>query len=376
MLIPVILSGGAGSRLWPISRPERPKQFLSLSGSDSGHSLLQETLLRLSGLPDLDAPILICNDDHRFLLAEQLRALNIRPTAILLEPIGRNTAPAVAFAALEAVRRDPDATLLVLPSDHAITDAEAFRAVAQAACQAAQAGYLTTFGIQPDAPKTGYGYIQRGEPLEDLGATGDYTLYAVSRFVEKPDKLTAREFVRAGDFFWNSGMFVFRADRYLEELTLFQPAMRAACEQALDLARRDADFTRLDRASLETCPSGSIDYAVMEKTAHAAVAPVEMGWNDIGSWRALWEMGMKDANDNAVLREGPGRVFLEESQDCLIYAQTPGKTVAALGVAGLIIVDAGDALLVAHKSQEQAVRRLARAAASQNAEETSHVGAT
>lgn len=378
MLIPVILSGGAGSRLWPLSRPECPKQFLALSGQSQA-SLLQETLLRLDGLPDTAPPVMLCNEAHRFLVAEQARAIGVEPTAILLEPVGRNTAPAVAMAALYAREHDPDALLLVLPSDHAIADPDAFTDAVQRACRAAQAGYLVTFGIPPQAPKTGYGYIQRGTALCEQDPGLPEGLYEVSRFVEKPDKATAREFIQTGDFFWNSGMFVFSADRYLEELARFQPAMLAACVEALGRAQRDADFIRLDGEALHACPSGSIDYALMEKTSQAAMIPVEMGWSDVGSWQALWEMGLKDAQGNVLMRDGAGLTLLENVSECLLYAHTPGKTFAALGVSNLIVVETPQALLIAHRSQEQAVRQLAHAAsraAANNPQEVAHGGAS
>jgi mannose-1-phosphate guanylyltransferase/mannose-6-phosphate isomerase len=341
---PVILSGGSGSRLWPLSRAALPKQLLPLA---STLSMLQETVSRLSGMAEIAAPLMVCNAEHRFMVAEQMRAIAVQPHAIVLEPVGRNTAPAIAVAALMLARDDPDALMLVLPADHLIRDVAAFHDAIRYAATAASGGQLTTFGISAATPETGYGYIRRGEPL----ATGE-GVYRVAAFVEKPDLNTAVAYVASGEYFWNSGMFLFRASDFLAELASLRPDILAACRAALANANVDLDFLRLDPAAFEACPSESVDYAVMERTARAAVVPADIGWNDIGAWSALWEVGAKDARGN-VLR---GDVMLEDASNNLVRAES--RMVAALGVSDLVIVETTDVVLVAARDRVQEVKAL------------------
>jgi mannose-1-phosphate guanylyltransferase/mannose-6-phosphate isomerase-like protein (cupin superfamily) len=359
--------------------------------------MLQETVTRLRGLPDLGAPLVVCNESHRFLVAEQLRAIGVNPSAIVLEPVGRNTAPAVAVAALLAGAGGEDPILLVLPADHVITDSAALRATVQAGAALAEAGRLLTFGIVPDKPETGYGYIRAGEPLEargtrhealdarheargprpeargprheTQGASGELAsasknleprasglgpvkAYAVAQFVEKPDLQTAEGYLASGGYYWNSGMFLFRASTFLAELERFAPEMLAACRKAVAGAARDLDFTRLDVESFAACPGNSIDYAVMEKTAEAAVIPLDAGWSDVGSWSALWEVGAQDADGNVV----KGDVLTKDVRNCYLHAST--RMVAAVGVEDHVIVETGDAVLVAAKDRVQDVKAI------------------
>lgn len=337
-MIPVILSGGSGTRLWPLSRGQFPKQFLPLI---SDHTMLQETVLRLSGVAGMRAPIAVCNEDHRFMLAEQLWEIGVKPSAIILEPMGKNTAPAVAMAALTADSEDD--VLLVLPADHVISDLEVFHhAIAQAKVLAEQ-GKLVTFGIVPTEPETGYGYIKR-DALQQGGA------FNVAAFVEKPDLDTARYYLESGDYFWNSGMFAFRADTFLQELNKFNPDMLSACKRALDAAKVDLDFTRLDKALFSACPADSIDYAVMEKTDKAVVIPLDAGWNDVGSWSALWDVADKDQFGNAI----SGDVLTVDTENSFIRAEN--KLVAVIGVRDLVVVETADALMVAPKDRVQEVK--------------------
>ena len=342
-LIPVILSGGSGTRLWPLSRESHPKQFLPLLGENS---LLQSTWLRLRGLPGADAPLVVANEEHRFMVAEQLRQVGVAPSALILEPVGRNTAPAIAVAALRAMQEGQDPVLLVLPSDHVIADEAAFRAAVLVAKASAEAGYLVTFGIVPTAPETGYGYINAapGEGVRD-----------VLRFVEKPDQATAEAYVASGEYFWNSGMFAFLASRYLEELGKNQPNMVELAREALDKATVDADFLRLDKASFSACPSDSIDYAVMEKTDRAAVIPIDVGWNDVGSWSALWSVVEQDGNGNA----HRGDVIARDCRNTLAISDK--RLVALIGLTDIVAVDTDDALLIAHKDRVQDVKEIVAA---------------
>ena len=343
-ITPVILCGGAGTRLWPLSRSTYPKQFLRLT---SEHSMLQETVLRLEGAPGVGAPVVICNQEHRFLVAEQLRAIGVKPKLLLLEPIGRNTAPAVATAAVRLAEEDPGSLLLVLASDHVIQDKASFHRAIATAATAARQGLLTTFGIIPNSPETGYGYIRRGAAIPDLANT-----FAVGQFIEKPDLADAERFVAAGDYFWNSGLFVLRASSYLEELRQFQPAVLAAARQSLALSKMDMDFCRLDDAAFTASPSISIDYAVMEKTRLGAVVPVEMGWSDVGSWDALWELHPKTVDGNVC----EGDVLASGVTNTFIKAEN--RMVAAMGVEGLVIIETADAVLVASKKSSQDVKLL------------------
>lgn len=342
-LQPVLLSGGSGTRLWPLSREAYPKQFLALAGDDT---MLQATWLRVAGLGDaaqpLKAPIVVAGEDHRFLVAEQLRQVGAPTPAILLEPVGRNTAPAIAAAAMQALRDGDDPLLLVLPSDHVVRDAAAFRAAVRAAMPAAGSGALVTFGIVPDAPETGFGYIE--------AAPGD-GVRKVLRFIEKPDAATAQGYLDAGGYYWNSGMFLLRASRYLEELRRFRPDIVAGVQAAFDGARRDGDFIRLDEAAFGACPADSIDYAVMEKTDAAMVLPVDIGWNDVGSWSALWEVSEQDGDGNA----HHGDVIAIDSRNTYAYAR---RLVALVGVENLVVVETDDAVLVAHKDRVQQVKEV------------------
>ncbi len=342
MLFPVIMAGGSGSRLWPLSRQLNPKQFLALA--DAELSMLQATIRRLDGLA-VGLPRLICNEQHRFLAAEQLRQLGMEQATILLEPVGRNTAPAIALAALQAVAEADDPILLVLAADHLIQNVAAFHASIRTALPLAADGKLVTFGILPTHPETGYGYIEQGQAVGDGG-------YKVSRFVEKPDLATARDYLACGNYFWNSGMFMFRASRYLEELERFQPAILAACRAALEGGAQDMHFTRVDAAAFAACPEDSIDYAVMEKTADAVMVPLDAGWSDIGSWSALWEVSAKNAEGNVL----KGDVLSQTTRNTYVHADS--RLVATVGVEDLVIVETKDAVLVAHKDRVQDVKKI------------------
>jgi mannose-1-phosphate guanylyltransferase/mannose-6-phosphate isomerase len=341
---PVILSGGSGTRLWPMSRTFYPKQLLPLVGDKT---LLQQAALRVAVAPGFAPPLIIANEEHRFIIAEQLREIDVASQGLLLEPVGRNTAPAACIAALRLVERDPTALMLVMPSDHTIDDTAAFHAAVARAATAAHAGHLVTFGIHPERAETGYGYIERGAAL----AGGD-GVFAVARFVEKPDAATAEHYLKSGDFFWNSGIFLFPAALYLSELERLRPDMLASCRAALAAARCDEDFIRLDKAAFADCPADSIDYAVMEHTLQAAVVPVSMGWSDLGSWDALWELAEKDGAGNVL----SGNVIAEDAKNC--YLRSEAGLVAALGVEDLVVVATEDAVMLAPKGRAQDVRRL------------------
>ncbi|MDT8443948.1 MAG: mannose-1-phosphate guanylyltransferase/mannose-6-phosphate isomerase [Desulfuromonadales bacterium] len=354
MIIPVILSGGAGTRLWPLSRELYPKQLLPLV---SERTMLQETMLRLEGLADLGAPLVVCNDAHRFMVAEQLRQVDQANATVILEPVGRNTAPAVAVAALQAMADDADPLLLVLPADHVIPDAVALRTAINAGVAAVKDGALLTFGIVPTAPETGYGYIKRGKALVAKGEQSTphpspLTPYVVERFVEKPDLATAEQYLASGDYYWNSGMFLFRASTYLAELAKTAPEMLAACELAWQSRATDLDFTRLDAEAFAACPADSIDYAVMEKTDHAVVIPLDAGWNDVGSWAALWEVGASDEQGNV----SKGDIISIDCKDSYFYAGT--RLVAGIGLQGAVVIETADAVLVAAKDRVQEVKQV------------------
>ena len=344
MIFPVILSGGSGSRLWPLSRTLLPKQFLPLVGSKT---MLQETLLRLIGIAGLEDPVLVCSNDHRFLAAEQLREVGIIAGAQILEPAGRNTAPAVAVAALQISDAHPDGIMLVLPADHLIRNVARFHEVIVEAAAAAADGRLVTFGIVGREPETGYGYIERGEQVENSSGC-----YRVARFVEKPDAARAREFLASGRFYWNSGMFVFKASRYLEELGKYRRDILDAAKAAWASSSRDLDFVRLDEKAFLASPSESIDFAVMEKTDDAVVIEADIGWSDIGSWTALWQAGTPDPAGNVTI----GDVHVDDAHDC--YMRAEHRLVAVVGVSDLIIVETSDAILVTHKDRSQDVKRV------------------
>jgi mannose-1-phosphate guanylyltransferase/mannose-6-phosphate isomerase len=342
MLIPVVLSGGAGTRLWPLSRELYPKQLLALAGGE--RTMLQDTVARLEGLPELAAPVVVCNEAHRFMVAEQLRQQGVTAPSIILEPVGRNTAPAIALAAHAALASDPDPLLLVLPADHVIRETAPFLAAVIAALPAAQAGRLVTFGVVARQPETGYGYIRR--------AAGEGPVYPIASFVEKPDEIRAREFIASGDYFWNSGMFLFRARRYLAELERHAPDIAEACAAAWAAATRDLDFIRVDEKSFGTCRSDSIDYAVMEKTDAAVVTPLDAGWSDVGSWSSLHDAIASDADGN-VLR---GDVIAEDSRDCFLFSES--RLVATVGLEGHVVIETKDAVLVAPRNRVQDVKKL------------------
>jgi len=343
MLIPLILSGGSGTRLWPVSRKNLPKQFLALAGKGT---LFQQTLQRTMRLPNVAAPIVVASDDHRFLAADQLLELGIENATIVLEPLARNTAPAIALGALQALRRGGDPLLLVLPADHLIGDTEAFLDVVQQATSLADQGWLVTFGIRPDRPETGFGYIRRAQAIDASG-------FQVEQFVEKPDLATAESYLFDGRYDWNSGMFLFKASRYLEELAEHAPEMLAAVRAADAKTTADLDFVRIDQEAFSHVPDRSIDYAVMEKTLRAAVIPVSCGWSDIGSWSALWLTGEKDTDGN--LSEGD--TLSIDSHNSLLRSHDR-HLLATVGIDDLIVVTTPDATLVAHRDAAQDVKRI------------------
>jgi len=339
-IIPVILSGGSGTRLWPLSRKQYPKQYLPLVGDNS---MLQETILRLSGLDNLADPIIVCNADHRFLVAEQCQQIDIASPTILLEPVGRNTAPAIAAAALQSLKKTDDAVLLVLSADHVIQDVEVFHQAINIASQQAQAGKLATFGIVPTDANTGYGYIKASKG-DDNGA------HKVEEFVEKPDIKTAESYLEQGNYLWNSGMFMFKADTLIDELTTHSPDIVVSVNNAVNNAAQDLDFIRLEQQAFESSPSDSIDYALMEKSNNVVVVSLNAQWNDIGSWSALHDIGIKDDNGNVI----KGDVFTQDTTNTYINANH--HVVATIGVDNLIIVDTPDATLIATQDKAQEVK--------------------
>ncbi len=350
-MIPVILSGGSGTRLWPLSRGSYPKQFLPLVAEKT---MVQETVLRLQGLENLSAPIAVCNENHRFMMAEQLWEIGAQADAIILEPIGKNTAPAVALAALAA--KDPDDILLVLPADHVIENIPAFHQAVNKASLLAEDDYLVTFGIVPTAAETGYGYIKKSpENIADA--------YKVAEFVEKPNAVIAQSYVDSGDYYWNSGMFAFKARRYLEELEKYSPKMLAICREAYAQAKTDVDFVRIDKDIFAQCPPDSIDYAVMEKTDKAIVIPLAANWSDVGSWSALWEVKNKDSFGNALT----GDILALDTKNCFIHAEN--KLVAVIGIQDLVIVETDDAVMVAPKDRVQDVKNIVAKLKQQQREE-------
>lgn len=375
MIIPVILSGGAGTRLWPLSRELYPKQLLPLVGKNT---MLQETVLRLEGVKDHGAPVVVCNEAHRFMVAEQLRLVGQEADAVILEPVGRNTAPAVAVAALKALGDVDDPILLVLPADHVINNAKVLCEVINGGVAAVEAGALLTFGIVPTAPETGYGYIRAGEPLnynhnlssegramsDEKGINsseykamsdeegGNPSVLKVLEFVEKPDLETAKKYLASGDYYWNSGMFMFKASTYLAELDKYAPDMLNACRNAWQNQVADLDFVRLDADAFAVCPADSIDYAVMEKTAHAMVAPLDAGWSDVGSWAALWEAGTSDGQGNVKT----GDVLDVDCTNSFFHGST--RLLAGVGLQDTVVVETADAVLVAAKDRVQDVKKI------------------
>jgi mannose-1-phosphate guanylyltransferase/mannose-6-phosphate isomerase len=343
MLHPVILSGGSGSRLWPLSRQNQPKQFLALIGQ---RSLFQETLLRASGLSAAQPPVVVCSEEHRFMVGEQLQEVGLDNGGVLLEPIARNTAPALALAALHLSARDADAMMLALPADHLIEDKDAFQTAVGQALVLAEQEWLVTFGIRPDYAETGYGYIAHGEPLGE-------NAFRVGRFVEKPNLQAAQAYVADGGFLWNSGMFLFKASRYLGELAEHAPVMLEAAKRAYTIASKDLDFVRVGKDAFVASPSDSIDYAVMEKTSHAAVVPMRCGWSDIGSWSSLWAVTERDGDGN----RHDGDVLAVDTCNNLVRA-SERRMIATIGVEDLVIVDTPDATLVARKDRVQDVKQI------------------
>ncbi len=344
MIIPVILSGGSGTRLWPLSRALYPKQLLSLIGEKT---MLQDTVLRLTSTDDTGPVYCVCNESHRFLVAEQLHEIDTAIGEIILEQTGRNTAPAAAIAAMLIAERYPGATMLVLPADHVILDPVAFGKAVAAGKSAAEKGELVTFGIVPTAPETGYGYIRAS-----VNSEGNMGAYPVLEFVEKPDKTTAELYLALGDYFWNSGIFLFKAEAYLQELEVHAPSIIAACREALQKAVEDLDFLRLDVEAFSASPSDSIDYAVMEKTTRAALVPLDAGWNDVGAWSALWDVHARDEAGNVK----KGDVLVQDVKNCYIHATS--RLVTVVGLDGLIVVETADAVLVASRESVQDVKML------------------
>lgn len=354
MITPVILSGGSGTRLWPLSRKLHPKQLLPLLNKTS---LLQDTINRLDGFKNIDQTVVICNEEYRFMVAEQTHSTSIGAGAIILEPIGRNTAPAIALAAFNAVKNDEDAVLLVLPADHDIKNVAAFHKAIEIGLQQALDDQFVTFGIVPDSPETGYGYIKSADTV------GINEVSKIEKFVEKPDYDTAAKYLEEGGYYWNSGMFMFKASEYLGALQEFAPEIYEASKKAIDAAHRDMDFIRVGVEEFKKCPSDSIDYAVMEKVSNAVVVPVDIGWSDVGSWSALHDIGHQDENNNIFI----GDTLHVSTKNC--YVRAEHKLVTTLGIENLIVVDTDDALLVAHKDHVQDIKEIVGALSNEDREE-------
>ena len=348
-VIPVILCGGSGTRLWPLSRESFPKQYLSLSVSNH-KSLLQTTIDRLNGLRNLLNPILICNEEHRFIVAEQMREIEINPLSILLEPFGRNTAPAITLSALKALEKDNDPILLVLSSDHEIKDKEKFLKVINKGLKYAENGELVTFGVIPTSPHTGYGYIKAESPFLD----GEIIGKKIKRFTEKPDYKTALNFLEDKSFTWNSGIFMFKASTILEEINSFSPQTFESCQETIKKSKLDLEFQRLDAVAFNRCPSISIDIAVMEKTKKGIVLPLDVNWNDIGSWKSVWETSKRDKENNYK----QGKIILENTRNC--YLRSEKRLVVGIGLEDLIVVETNDAILISDKNQTQKVKDIVK----------------
>ena len=346
-LLPIILCGGAGSRLWPLSRESYPKQYLNLI-DDSSKTLLQQTLERLGGITNKEDPILICNEDHRFIVAEQLRSMKAKPNKIILEPFARNTAPAIAIAALKSIEGGSDPILFVLASDHLIKDNQQFIKSIAVATNYAEKGNLVTFGIIPTSPEVGYGYIQSIEPLEIDSVVAS----PISKFIEKPDIEKAKKLFSDRHFTWNSGMFLFKASIFLKELEKYSPQVIKSCKKALKENLQDMDFQRLDKEAFRDCPNISIDYAVMEKTRLGVVLPLNVGWSDVGSWKSLWEVSRKDDNGNVLI----GDVITKDLNNC--YVRSENRLVVGIGIENLLIVETNDAILIADKNNDQDVKQI------------------
>ncbi len=354
-VVPVILSGGSGTRLWPLSRKHYPKQFHRLTGGE--YTLLQDTVLRVKHLAN---PIVVCNESHRFMVAEQLRTAGVDPAAILLEPVARNTAPAIALAALQAIATAPDAVLAVFPADHIIADQNSFESALDTAVDAARGDYLVTFGVPPTHAETGYGYIEF--------VKSDDAPYTVSRFVEKPDRATAEQYLASGNYLWNSGMFVFRARTYLDALARHAPEILEAATVAMQHAESDLDFIRVDADRFASSPDESIDYAVMEKVQNALVVPLDVGWSDIGGWPSLWEAMAKDESNTVSM----GDVIKLDTHNTLIQNHCEDKLLVTIGLDDLVIIDTKNALLVAHKDQVHHVKDVVSTIAEQKRDEHLH----
>ena len=342
-MIPVILSGGSGSRLWPLSRKLYPKQFLALAGE---HTLFQQTLERLA-FEGMEPPLVVSNKEHRFILQEQLEQLKLKTQGILLEPFGRNTAPAVAIAAMKLVAEGRDELLLVLPADHVLEDPRAFQRALALATVAAEKGEMVLFGVPASRPETGYGYIRANADDKLPGGVS-----RVERFIEKPDEARARQFVEEGGHYWNSGMFLFRASRFLEELKRHDADIYDTCLLALERSQHEGEVVNIDPATFECCPDNSIDYAVMEKTQRACVVPLAAGWNDVGSWSSIWEVHDKDANGNVT----KGDVLVHDSRNCLVHGN--GKLVSVVGLDDIVVVETKDAMMIAHRDHVQDVKKV------------------
>ncbi|MFW6415589.1 MAG: mannose-1-phosphate guanylyltransferase/mannose-6-phosphate isomerase [Thermodesulfobacteriota bacterium] len=347
MITPVVLAGGSGTRLWPLSRKLYPKQFLPLL---SEQTMFQDTVSRLMRADFASDPVVVCNEEHRFLVAEQLREIDIIPRCIILEPEGKNTAPAVCVAAQYLQSNDQEQSMLVLPADHYLSDVESLLQSVKSGEIATDSGHLVTFGIVPQKPETGYGYIQRGSPLTIPGVESE--IYAVGRFVEKPDHYTAQQYVQDGSYYWNSGMFMFNCSIYLSELQNYSPEILECSSRALEMGKRDLDFLRLDSREFTACPNDSVDYAVMEHTGLGAVLPLESGWSDVGSWDALWSIQDKDREQNVKI----GDVIIQDVQNSYIHSNN--RLIAAVGLQGQVVVETSDAVMICPKERVQEIKQL------------------